>query len=142
MDILQIVRALGALSAVLTLLGAALWIVRRMEPSHAGRFSGRRVSRLGLVERITLDQKRSLALIRNGAAQHLLLLAPEGNMLLGEGASNAEQPMVIDLAACRLLASAVPLPPTPVQPLWPDLPLIHRRSPGKPVHDPLPLRLI
>lgn len=139
MDAMQLIRALGALSAVLALLGGALWAVRRYDLALPGRIGGRRASRLGLLERISLDNKRSIALIRHAEKEHLLLIAPEGNIVLdgGEGAGEERAPLVIDLAHCRALGSAVPLPPAPCAPLWPGAPVIPGR-PRRPRHDPLP----
>lgn len=138
MDIAGLLRALGALSAVLALLGGALWAVRRYDLALPGRIGGRRAARLAITERLSLDPKRSIALIRNGAAEHLLLLAPEGNMLLAADDRDTG-PLAIDLALCRALAGAVPIPPTPPPALWPMPPRLPAR-PANPRHDPLPAR--
>jgi flagellar protein FliO/FliZ len=138
MDGAEMVRALAALAAVLALLGAGLWGARRLGLATSARQG--HAARLMLTERIALDQKRSLALVRHGAAEHLLLLAPEGAQLIGEGDEADERPLVIDLAACRILASAAPLAPAPVTPLWPRLKPVRSRPPRGPVHDPKPAR--
>lgn len=140
METLQIVRALAALAAVLALLGVGLWAVRRWGIGLPGA-APHRAARLALAERIAIDPKRSLALVRHGSAEHLLLLAPEGAILLGHGEGTEDQPLSIDLAACRALASAVPLPPAPPAPLWPGLPAIRHRPHRKPRPDPIPARL-
>ncbi|VXC32701.1 Flagellar biosynthetic protein FliO [Sphingomonas sp. 8AM] len=77
-------RAIGALSLVLGLLGGALWIVRRYDihlPTQlfAAR-SGER--RLVLVERLALDGRRAVMLIRCDDREHAVLVAPEGVVTL------------------------------------------------------------
>ncbi len=138
MDVAGLLRALGALSAILALLGGALWAVRRYDLALPGRIGGGKAARLAITERLSLDPKRSIALVRHGAAEHLLLLAPEGNMLLV--ADDRETgPLGRDLALCRELASAVPTPPTPPPAMWPMPPKMPTR-PAIPRHDPLPAR--
>ncbi len=137
MDGAEIVRALAALAAVLALLGSGPWAARRFglttgaRQGHAGR--------LMLTERIALDQRRSLALVRHGGTEHLLMLTPEGAQLINSD-DTQERPLVIDLAACRILASAAPQAPAPVTPLWPRLNPVRSRPPRQPVHDPQPAR--
>ncbi|RXR28372.1 flagellar biosynthetic protein FliO [Sphingobium fluviale] len=140
MDITDILRTLAALSAVLALLGAGLWMARRFGVVGGGSAGHGRVARLALAERIALDQKRSIALVRHGTAEHLILLAPEGNILLGDQREEIGEPMVIDLVACRALATTVPLPPAPSQPLLPALPAIRHRPTRIPRPDPFPAR--
>jgi flagellar biogenesis protein FliO len=86
MEILPVLRMLGALGVVLGLLVGALWAVRRFQlrlPGVAG--SGGPTRRLELVERVSMDTRRSVALIRRDGREHLLLLAPEGNMVIEAG---------------------------------------------------------
>jgi hypothetical protein len=150
MDVLLLLRTFGALAAVLALLAGALWAVRRYDLTLPGRIGGRKAARLELTERLNLDPKRSVALVRHGSAEHLLLLAPEGNMLLGETSQVDDTPLFvelgacrehnerpalhIDLALCRTLATPVPPPPAPPPLLWPAPPRFRRR----PAQPPLP----
>lgn len=82
MDILVLVRMLGALAAVLGMLAGALWAVRRYDIKLPGRVGAGRDQRLQVVERISIDPKRSLLLIRRDGEEHLLLLSPEGHVVL------------------------------------------------------------
>jgi flagellar biogenesis protein FliO len=86
MEILPVLRMLGALGVVLGLLVGALWAVRRFQirlPGVGG--TGGPGKRLELVERVSMDTRRSVALIRRDGREHLLLLAPEGNMVIEAG---------------------------------------------------------
>jgi flagellar biogenesis protein FliO len=86
MEILPLLRMLGALGVVLGLLVGALWAVRRFQirlPGIAG--AGGPSRRLELVERVSMDTRRSVALVRRDGREHLLLLAPEGNMVIESG---------------------------------------------------------
>lgn len=87
MTALALMRMLGALALVLALLGGALWMVRRFDlrlPSRICRRSAR-TRRLEVVERLSVDPKRMLLLVRRDAAEHLVLMAPEGNLLIHAG---------------------------------------------------------
>lgn len=87
MDVLSLLRMIGALGVVLGLLAGGLWAVRRYEirlpqkwlAGFAGKGTARRME---LVERLALDPRRSVALIRKDGREHMLLIAPEGLMLL------------------------------------------------------------
>ncbi|WP_019831341.1 flagellar biosynthetic protein FliO [Sphingomonas sp. PR090111-T3T-6A] len=83
MDILSVLRTLGALGIVLGMLGGALWAVRRYDIRLPSRFlAGPQERRLAVVERLALDGRRSVALIRAGDREHTVLIAPEGLLLL------------------------------------------------------------
>jgi flagellar protein FliO/FliZ len=83
MDILSVLRTLGALAIVLGLLGGALWVVRRYDIRLPSQFmAGPQERRLAVVERLALDGRRSVALIRCGEREHLVLIAPEGLLAL------------------------------------------------------------
>ena len=98
-DGLALIRTLGALLAVLGLLGGALWAVRRFNLVLPGSGSVRSDRRLAIVERLSLDPRRSLALLRRDGVEHLILLAPEGHLVI-------ESQFIADTAP----ASARPLP--------------------------------
>lgn len=83
MELLGLLRTLGALALVLGLLASALWIVRRYDLRLPGRVGGSGpLRRLELVERTALDGRRAVALIRRDGREHLILLAPEGNSVI------------------------------------------------------------
>lgn len=92
MEILSILRTLGALAIVLGMLAGALWAVRRYDLKLPGGFMvGQNVTRrVTLVERLALDGRRSVALIRCDGQEHLVLIAPEGLLSLRDsGQSDA-----------------------------------------------------
>jgi hypothetical protein len=67
------------------LLGGALWVVRRYNIALPGRVTLGRGRRLEVVERVTLDGKRSLALVRRDGCEHLILIGPDGQMVVESG---------------------------------------------------------
>lgn len=80
---LTLLRTMGGLAAVLGLLAFALWTVRRFDLRLPGRVAVRGAGRrLELVERTSLDSRRSVALLRRDGREHLILLSPEGNLVL------------------------------------------------------------
>ncbi|OAN52575.1 MULTISPECIES: flagellar biosynthetic protein FliO [unclassified Sphingobium] len=90
MDMLSLLRMIGALGVVLGLLAGGLWIVRRYEIRLPQKFlSGFGPAgaprRLELVERLALDPRRCVALIRKDGREHMLLIAPEGLLILDAG---------------------------------------------------------
>lgn len=107
MTVLALLRMFGALGLVLGLLGGALWAVRRFDIRLPGRLGGAATpeKRLEVVERLTVDQKRSLLLVRRDNVEHLVLMAPEGNVVLHEAR--------LDAPALRLIESPAPQPATP-----------------------------
>ncbi|HWW65182.1 MAG TPA: flagellar biosynthetic protein FliO [Sphingomonadaceae bacterium] len=96
MDFLSILRTLGALATVLGLLAGALWVVRRYDIKLPAQFmggGGGSTRRLALVERLALDGRRSIALIRRDDEEHLVLIAPEGLLRLDSaGLPSAQAP--------------------------------------------------
>lgn len=80
-DTLALVRSLGALLTVLGCLAAALWAVRRFNLVLPG--TGPAADRrLAVVERLSLDPRRSLTLLRRDDIEHLVLIAPEGHLVI------------------------------------------------------------
>lgn len=79
------IRTLGALGVVLGMLAGALWVVRRYDLKLPGRVSGSARKRVELVERLAVDAKRSVALIRRDGCEHLILIGPEGHVTLETG---------------------------------------------------------
>jgi len=84
MDAYSLLRTLGGLATVLGMLAGALWIVRRYNIQLPGRVSvgGGPARRLEVIERTALDGRRSVALLRRDGREHLILLSPEGNVML------------------------------------------------------------
>lgn len=78
-----LLRSMGGLLVVLGLLSAALWLVKRYDLRLPGRVGDGRAARLAVVERLALDARRSLVLIRRDGTEHLLLLAPDGAYPIG-----------------------------------------------------------
>ncbi|WP_077228563.1 flagellar biosynthetic protein FliO [Sphingomonas hengshuiensis] len=89
MDIFSMVRTLGALGLVLGMLAGSLWAVRRYDLKLPGRIAGGRGKRVELVERLTVDAKRSVALIRRDGCEHLILMGPEGHAMIETGITTA-----------------------------------------------------
>ncbi|WP_262408558.1 flagellar biosynthetic protein FliO [Sphingomonas sp. JC676] len=85
-------RTIGALGLVLGMLGSALWIVRRYDVKLPGRISGTGRKRVELVERLMVDGKRSVALIRRDGCEHLILIGPEGHATIETGIVAPVQP--------------------------------------------------
>ena len=104
MDFVSILRTLGGLGTVLGILSGALWLVRRYDIRLPGRTGMLRVSRLELVERLPLDARRSVALLRRDGREHLILIAPEGHLILESGVIRD----AIDVVAEDALADALP----------------------------------
>ena len=82
MDLLSLFRTIGGLGAVLGILAGALWLVRRYDLRLPGGAIGARERRLELVETLPVDARRMIALIRRDGREHLVLLAPEGHLVL------------------------------------------------------------
>jgi flagellar biogenesis protein FliO len=82
MDLLSLLRMLGGLGVVLGLLAGALWLVRRYDLKLPGRVAGGATRRLELIEKLPIDSRRSIALIRRDGREHLILLAPEGPLVV------------------------------------------------------------
>lgn len=95
MELLSLLRTLGALGVVLGLLAGALWVVRRYDIKLPNRVGGGLLRRVELIERLPIDARRSVALIRRDGREHLILLAPEGPLLVETGILADE----IDIAA-------------------------------------------
>lgn len=85
MDLLSMLRTLGALGMVLGMLAAALWAVKRYDIKLPGRISVTNRKRIEMVERLSIDAKRSVALIRRDGCEHLILIGPEGSATIETG---------------------------------------------------------
>lgn len=93
MELTAIMRSLGALAFVLGVLAGGVWAIRRFAPAGLRLTlprtrSGETAQRLQLLERLALDQRRALLLVRHDAREHLILLSGDQVLCLaaGEGA--------------------------------------------------------
>ncbi len=87
-------RTMGALGLVLGMLATALWVVRRYDLKLPGRVTGGGRKRVELVERLAVDAKRSVALIRRDGCEHLIFIGPEGHATIETGITPPPQPVV------------------------------------------------
>lgn len=85
MTILALLRTLGALTAVLAMLGLALWATRRFDLRLPSRVGGSRERRVEVIERLAVDAKRTLLLVRRDRIEHLVLMGPDGSVVLSDG---------------------------------------------------------
>jgi flagellar biogenesis protein FliO len=91
MEWLSLLRMLGSLLLVLAMLVGAVWVVRRFDLRLPGRISGDGTTRrrLQIVERLSIDTRRSVLLIRCDDSEHLLLLGPDHALSLESPAAAA-----------------------------------------------------
>lgn len=85
MDPTSLLRTFGSLGAVLGLLALALWATRRYNIRLPGATQTHGQRRLAVVERVVLDGRRSVALIRRDGREHLILISPEGHHVVEAG---------------------------------------------------------
>ena len=104
MELAALARTMGALGVVLGLLAAALWIVRRYDIALPGRIgaSATLAGRVGVIERVTLDARRSLVLLRRDDREHLVVLAPDRVTILEQGIAPSP-PAKRDMILCATL---------------------------------------
>lgn len=81
MDILDWVRALVALAATLALIGLAALAARRLGMLQDAGIG--QVRRMRVMERLMLDPRRSVVIVRVDSEDHVLLLSPFGERALG-----------------------------------------------------------
>jgi len=82
MEGLVLIRTFGALTLLLGLLAGALWAVRRYNIRLPGAVARHPERRLELVERLGIDQRRSAILIRRDDREHLVIVSPEGQVVV------------------------------------------------------------
>ena len=85
MDLALYLRFLLALVAVLAMIGAAAWLVRRfgLFGSGPGRRSGER--RLSISAAQPIDNRRRLLLVRRDNVEHLLLVGGPNDLVVETG---------------------------------------------------------
>jgi hypothetical protein len=104
MDLVSLLRTLGGLGTVLGILAGALWLVRRYDLRLPGRSVSARDRRLELIETLPIDGRRMVALLRRDGREHLILVAPEGHLVLESGAMR--DPADLAAAEARNIARA------------------------------------
>ena len=83
MDILDALRAAGALILVLGIILGLSWALRRYGATF-GLKTGPATSDLRVIEWRTLDVRRKLAVVRWDGRDHLLVLGPAGDCVVAE----------------------------------------------------------
>ncbi len=87
----MLLRAAGALATVLGLLVGGLWLYRRYgDRIGMPVLPQRPMARLAVVERLALEPRRSLVLVRRDRCEYLLLLGPDGAQVLGAEAHSGD----------------------------------------------------
>lgn len=86
MDVLDALRAAGALTLVLGLILGLSWALRRYG-AMVGLKTGAPTSDLRVVEWRSVDVRRKLAVIRWDGREHLMLLGPAGDVLVADRAA-------------------------------------------------------
>lgn len=82
MDVLDYSKYLAALAFVLGLIALLGFIARRYHLFRGPSGPVSRGGRLGLIDTLSIDQKRKLILVRRDDHEHLLLLAPTGDRVI------------------------------------------------------------
>ena len=85
MEIADYLRFAAALVLVLGLIGLAAWAVRRLGLAGRLAITGRGPRRISVVETAALGPKHRLVLVRRDGVEHLVLLAPTGNVVVERG---------------------------------------------------------
>jgi flagellar protein FliO/FliZ len=87
-ELLDWARAVFALVATLALILGAAYAARRLGMLQPGAQGPRR---LKVTESLMLDPRRRLVIVRCDGKEHLLLLSPAGDRVVGEMAANPEE---------------------------------------------------
>lgn len=88
MDLMEWLRALLALAATLALIGLAALGARRLGMLQATPNAKQR--RLKVVERLALDPRRSVVILRVDDTEHVVLLSAFGDQALSKGPAPAD----------------------------------------------------
>lgn len=89
MEVLDWARAVFALIATLALILGAAYAARRMGMLQP-RAQGAR--RLSISETLMIDPRRRLVVVRFEAREHLILLGPAGDIVLGDAEAKPSEP--------------------------------------------------
>ena len=84
MDLISILRFIGAFAFVLALITGLSWLLRRYGMGMRAA-TGIGNGRIGVVEFASVDPKRRLALIRRDGVEHLILLSPTSETVIETG---------------------------------------------------------
>lgn len=87
MDVLDWARSLFALIATLGLILAVAYGARRLGMLQAGSQTPKRMK---VTESLMLDPRRRLVIVRCDDREHLILLGPGGDIVVGEQAAKEE----------------------------------------------------
>lgn len=111
-----LLRSLAALVAVIGLMLAAAWVLRRLGARGGfGPLAGKR--RLAIVEAIALDARSRLVLVRRDDREHLLVLSQGAAVLVEGGIAAPPAP-----PAPAPVPAPAPTPATPAAAAGPDAP--------------------
>lgn len=81
MELFDVIKALAALAFVLGLLLGGTWLLRKYG-SRIGLKAGQVSTDLKVLEWRSLDMRRKLVVVKWGEREHLLSLAPTGDILV------------------------------------------------------------
>lgn len=84
MDLLDWARALFALIATLALIAGAAYAARRLGMLQPG---GMAPKRMRITETLMLDTRRRMVIVRVDEREHVMLLGPAGDVVVGEMAA-------------------------------------------------------
>jgi flagellar protein FliO/FliZ len=88
-ELLDWARTVFALIATLGLILGAAYGARRLGMLQA---NGQAAKRLRITESLMLDPRRRMVIVRCDDREHLILLSPAGDILVGEQAAKQEDP--------------------------------------------------
>lgn len=89
MDIIELLRALGALGFVLALIALGAWALKRSGLNLGGTTATKNEERrIKVIEITPLDHRRKLALVSCDGEEHLLLLSPSHETVIGRNSSS------------------------------------------------------
>lgn len=80
-----VMRSLGAVVLLLGTCAGALWFVKRFRITLPGHPLAGQGGRLALVERISIDGRHTIILVRRDDREHLIALTPEGTTIIETG---------------------------------------------------------
>ena len=82
MDFIAILRAVFGLVFVLGLVALCAYGLKRLPMAPGFRLNPNAKRRLGIAERVTLDARRQLVIVQDGAREHLILLGATGETII------------------------------------------------------------
>ena len=79
-DLALVIKSLSAFVFILALMALCAWVMRRLGMSNMGPSAKNR--RLKILEFLPVDHRRRLALVSRDGVEHLLLLGPQGEVVV------------------------------------------------------------